>query len=81
MICEQCKYAEWKRTKNGRLHPSGQGRCAWKKTFQIAGSVISHSLDRVLKDNKITISGGWIWRKRSEEHPKSRPVFERKDTE
>jgi hypothetical protein len=30
--CIVCKYAEWRRTKNGRLHPSGDGRCGypWK---------------------------------------------------
>lgn len=30
--CIGCKYADWKKTSNGRLHPSGDGRCryAWK---------------------------------------------------
>jgi hypothetical protein len=28
--CEGCKYAEWKRTSNGRLHPDKLGRCAYK---------------------------------------------------
>jgi hypothetical protein len=27
--CTNCKWAEWKRTANGRLHPSGEGRCAF----------------------------------------------------
>ncbi len=27
--CNGCKYAEWKRTANGRLHPSGDGRCTF----------------------------------------------------
>ena len=27
--CTTCAYAEWKRTKDGRLHPSGAGRCTW----------------------------------------------------
>jgi hypothetical protein len=25
--CTDCKYAEWKRTASGRLHPSREGRC------------------------------------------------------
>jgi hypothetical protein len=25
--CTNCKYAEWKKTASGRLHPSGDGRC------------------------------------------------------
>lgn len=30
--CKHCKYAEWKRTAAGKLHPSGDGDCAypWK---------------------------------------------------
>jgi len=27
--CKTCAYAEWKRTKDGRLHPSGDGKCTW----------------------------------------------------
>ena len=30
MDCTKCTFAEWKRTPNGRLHPSGDGRCAWE---------------------------------------------------
>jgi hypothetical protein len=28
--CTDCIYADWKRTANGRLHPSGDGCCAKK---------------------------------------------------
>jgi hypothetical protein len=30
--CTDCKYAEWKRTAAGKLHPSGDGQCRypWK---------------------------------------------------
>ena len=28
--CTKCKYAEWEKTKNGRLHPNGEGRCNFK---------------------------------------------------
>lgn len=27
--CVDCKYAKWNRTKSGRLHPSGYGRCEY----------------------------------------------------
>jgi hypothetical protein len=27
--CTKCKHAEWDRTKNGRLHPNGQGKCKY----------------------------------------------------
>lgn len=27
--CTDCKYAEWKRTQGGKLHPSGEGRCQY----------------------------------------------------
>jgi hypothetical protein len=27
MGCDDCKHADWKRTKNGRLHPDKTGRC------------------------------------------------------
>lgn len=29
MKCDGCKYAEWQLTKNGRLHPSGDGKCTY----------------------------------------------------
>jgi hypothetical protein len=25
--CDRCKYAEWRRTKSGHLHPSKEGEC------------------------------------------------------
>lgn len=28
--CLTCSLAEWFKTKVGRLHPSGEGRCNWK---------------------------------------------------
>jgi hypothetical protein len=27
--CESCRFAEWRRTTNGRRHPSGDGKCTW----------------------------------------------------
>lgn len=31
--CMECKYAEWDKTKKGRLHPSGDGHC--KYTYKV----------------------------------------------
>jgi hypothetical protein len=28
--CTHCKYAEWKRTATGKLHPSGEGTCRYE---------------------------------------------------
>lgn len=28
--CVGCKYAEWKTTTTGRLHPSGDGKCTYQ---------------------------------------------------
>lgn len=30
MICNDCKYAEWKLTGIGHLHPSGDGECTYE---------------------------------------------------
>jgi hypothetical protein len=45
--CTTCQLADWRRTKAGRLHPSGEGSCSWKgwkewkfpKAFYLVGSV------------------------------------------
>ena len=29
-VCTTCRFADWSRTINGRLHPSGDGRCTWE---------------------------------------------------
>ena len=28
--CVGCKYADWKKTAAGRMHPSGEGRCTYE---------------------------------------------------
>lgn len=28
--CLGCQYADWKRSKNGTLHPSGDGQCTYE---------------------------------------------------
>jgi transcriptional regulator NrdR family protein len=29
--CTECVHANWLRTKSGRLHPSGEGKCGTKR--------------------------------------------------
>ncbi|MDY6857327.1 MAG: hypothetical protein SWO11_22015 [Thermodesulfobacteriota bacterium] len=37
--CNDCKFAEWNRTKTGRLHPSGDGQCKYPyKVPQLPGA-------------------------------------------
>ena len=63
--CTECKLAEWDRTKDGRLSPSGDGRCTWEKTFRVAASTRLISKDA-------RFFGGYICRKRDYEHPTKR---------
>lgn len=28
-VCATCRFAEWKKTANGRRHPDGSGRCGY----------------------------------------------------
>ena len=41
--CKGCKYAEWVRTANGRLHPSGDGKCTFKLPLSplVPGAVLN----------------------------------------
>lgn len=32
-LCLTCKLADWKRTAAGRIHPNGQGKCAWTPPY------------------------------------------------
>jgi len=54
-ICDWCKYAEWKKTKNGRLHPDKSGKC----TFEIKPEVLPASFYYI---NKGSLCGGQIER-------------------
>ena len=67
-VCDGCVYANWMRTKNGRLHPSKEGRCS---------RLIHHPIDRRLPAAFYWIhypnpSGGFILR--GEKH-KDKCVF------
>jgi len=44
-ICFDCKFSEWNKTANGRLHPNGLGKCVWKKVVAFAASVPEYQKD------------------------------------
>jgi len=37
--CITCVYASWEKTKNGRLSPTGSGRCLWDRPCVIPASM------------------------------------------
>ncbi len=55
--CLGCKWAKWDKTKNGRLHPSGDGQC----TYQVKIPKLPKSM-RWLYDEP-RVSAGIITRK------------------
>jgi hypothetical protein len=61
MKCDACKYANWARTANGRLHPSKQGKCTFKKNVPVPASMSTFG-SNINPDGKILIEGGWIER-------------------
>lgn len=62
MKCDDCKFANWYRTSNGRLHPNKAGRCTFSKKVYLPISA-SYSLMREADlEGAISIKGGTIWR-------------------
>ena len=53
--CKDCKYAEWAKTKAGKLHPTGAGRC----TYDVTLPAIPQAFYFVTKP---LIGGGYIFR-------------------
>jgi hypothetical protein len=50
-----CKYAEWRRTVTGRLHPSGDGRCV----KQVAVPLLPASMPVHLRPRELTRPSGY----------------------
>jgi hypothetical protein len=74
--CTECKFAEWKRTAAGRLHPSGEGRCRWKyESKPIAAAYYWTTYNQ----KHPTPYGGSIHRKAAKELARTRncPVFQK----
>lgn len=62
MDCRDCKFADWQRTANGRLHPSGDGRC----TAPVKIQTLPKSMYWI--GTAPTPSGGYISRKELERY-------------
>lgn len=58
--CDDCKWAEWKRTVNGRLHPDKTGRCMFVVRIPVLPLAFNWGWRQALPN----ISGGFIERKR-----------------
>lgn len=56
--CDGCKYANWQRTANGRLHPSKAGRCEFKVEMPALPAAFYWHL------REPRPAGGWIERGR-----------------
>lgn len=61
MKCDDCKYAEWKRTSNGRLHPDKTGVCVLRKVVKIP-QCLAGSHDHRGTGDEIVIKGRYIER-------------------
>ena len=63
MKCDDCKFAEWKRTKSGALHPGKNGNCTFEKDVPMPHSMPAYGFNHNRK--VIEIRGGWIERGRA----------------
>lgn len=61
--CTTCGLAQWKVTKAGRLHPSGDGRCGWQMpVVAIASAFYYHGFSGRDRKAAPAPSGGHIER-------------------
>ena len=60
--CTECKYAEWVRTKSGRLHQSGDGACQYKWSAPELPAAMYWSGDKA----PIPFGGGYLPQKGTE---------------
>ena len=61
MTCDKCKFANWKRTSNGRLHPDGTGRCTYAARHAVPASTPSWGMN-LDHDRMMVVQGGHISR-------------------
>lgn len=60
--CTDCRFAEWKRTAAGRLHPSGSGKCTWTVELALPASFGDREADQMRRDlarPRYIERGGW----------------------
>ena len=69
-VCDGCKFANWKRTTNGRLHPDGSGKCEWVATVALPPSCYTGGFGRDFNnmDSTLTLRGRHIWRTASDRY-------------
>lgn len=65
MNCMTCKYAEWRKTVIGSLHPSGEGKCKW----EMPKIILPISRYYMGKGSVPKPHGGYINRNKLEECP------------
>lgn len=58
--CTNCRWADWKRTKNGRLHPDGTGHCK----FPVKVAVLPMAFSYGFGERTVRVNGGYIDRNR-----------------
>lgn len=58
MRCDDCVFADWRLTSNGRLHPSKEGKCKVNKVIKLPYSESTYRNE----NQEIKIKGGTIFR-------------------
>lgn len=56
--CETCVFAEWDKTKGGKLHPSGWGRCRWTSGDLVLPKSVEYQFQKIA----LPLRGSWIQR-------------------
>ena len=69
MTCDDCKFAEWKRTAAGRLHPDGSGQCKRLEAHPLDMRLPSAFHWGFASDTPPKPNGGYIERKHHHKKP------------
>jgi hypothetical protein len=56
--CDGCKYASWKRAKDGRLHPSRIGKCVYPIKLTALPAVFSYAGEQPIVVGGDILRGG-----------------------
>lgn len=64
MKCDACKYAIWRKTAAGRLHPDKSGLCGVEKRIQLPAAFRGLSFEKTAAEGYIDVKGGYIKRGR-----------------
>lgn len=58
--CTTCHHAKWKRTSDGRLHPSGVGHCSWDGWKQLKLPLAMQVIVSLAGEDIMKPRGGYI---------------------